>query len=41
MGSTPVAVCNDFEINDLGEYYELYVQNNILLLTCGEDCDKY
>ena len=34
-------VCKDFEINNLGEYYDLHVQSNILLLTYGEDCDKY
>ena len=26
-------VCKDFEIKNLGEYYDLYVQGNTLLLT--------
>ena len=26
-------VCKDFEITNLGEYHELYVQSDILLLT--------
>ena len=25
-------VCKDFEINDLGEYHDLYVQGNTLFL---------
>ena len=26
-------VCKDFEINNLGEYHDLYIQSGILLLT--------
>ena len=29
---TQKGVCKDFEIKNLGEYDDLYVQNNILLL---------
>ena len=25
------SVCKDFEINDIGEYHDLYVQSNTLL----------